>query len=798
MAIENRQDSQIRISAVDLTQQAFRSVTTGLSKLDSSVAAVGLRFGALGAGLGVASLGLFGTASINAVAALDDLSESTGLTVEFLSQLERVAIVGGHSLDSVAGSASKFAKNIGEAKTGNTEIAKTFEAFGISIDDLKSRNLDSLFLEVATKVATAEDNTTALALATKLLGRSAAEQLPFLKDLAEQGLGAVRVTTEQAAAAEKLQKEFGKMKVSATDLGVSIGNFLVPALTNLVQTFNDARKAGGLFEGVMAALGGGVTQTSERLQAIGKELDELRQKEKEAGSAISFSPLVTAAKQGARAIRQARIKELEAEQRGLNAILAARQRDVPELTEPPKAIDASGLDDTAKKAAEALAKLEEQRAKREIDDAKQLASDRLRILEVFYNDGLVAETTYWDTREAIQSEALAKQVQATALEIKLREEAVGKTKPGTAERHKAVSELEDAQERLNKSQEEFSRFVVDNNLSAAKSTREYADAVRELDAQLADIEGRTGDAIAIRQEARNRTLRARLSNDPDAASKLKAVEAGQVAQARFNDTREKGTDITARLALEEERIQNTLRTGSISELEAMRRTSAARQEAARSLNSVADALDKAGKDSGIKNLQLQAEQFRVEVEKLEGSSDLLKERFDQIGETALGDFLAEAVEDIDNVGKAFERLAKTILTETNRLASQEISKKILGAVGFEGAGGFGSIMSKIFGGGGGGAPATAGTSITDLFGLAFAADGAHASSGDPFIVGEKGPELFVPKTGGMIMPNGSFGGRGSSTVINNFYVQGNIDNRTQQQMAKQAGRSIDYSMDRNN
>jgi hypothetical protein len=44
-------------------------------------------------------------------------------------------------------------------------------------------------------------------------------------------------------------------------------------------------------------------------------------------------------------------------------------------------------------------------------------------------------------------------------------------------------------------------------------------------------------------------------------------------------------------------------------------------------------------------------------------------------------------------------------------------------------------------------------------GLAFASAGASASPGDPFIVGEKGPELFVPGASGRIVPNNQLGGR---------------------------------------
>lgn len=65
-----------------------------------------------------------------------------------------------------------------------------------------------------------------------------------------------------------------------------------------------------------------------------------------------------------------------------------------------------------------------------------------------------------------------------------------------------------------------------------------------------------------------------------------------------------------------------------------------------------------------------------------------------------------------------------------------------GLGGSSGGGGFGSILGSIFGGGGGGG----------LFG-GFFADGGQPPLGKVSVVGEQGPELFVPHTSGTIIPN---------------------------------------------
>jgi hypothetical protein len=48
--------------------------------------------------------------------------------------------------------------------------------------------------------------------------------------------------------------------------------------------------------------------------------------------------------------------------------------------------------------------------------------------------------------------------------------------------------------------------------------------------------------------------------------------------------------------------------------------------------------------------------------------------------------------------------------------------------------------------------------------LGYKANGGPAKSGNPYIVGERGPELFVPRSNGRVVPNGRFGGGGGGDV----------------------------------
>ena len=56
-----------------------------------------------------------------------------------------------------------------------------------------------------------------------------------------------------------------------------------------------------------------------------------------------------------------------------------------------------------------------------------------------------------------------------------------------------------------------------------------------------------------------------------------------------------------------------------------------------------------------------------------------------------------------------------------------------------------------------------GTKIGGFLGFA---NGGRPPVGKPSVVGEKGPELFVPSTAGTIIPNDAIGGNTNNIVVN--------------------------------
>lgn len=134
------------------------------------------------------------------------------------------------------------------------------------------------------------------------------------------------------------------------------------------------------------------------------------------------------------------------------------------------------------------------------------------------------------------------------------------------------------------------------------------------------------------------------------------------------------------------------------------------------------------------------------------------------------------------IGEAYINMAAKIIAEQiAMIINERVLAAFRGATG-TGGGGLGSIFGSLFGsGGGGGFGVPVLTSGLDFSG-AFA-DGGRPPVGKASLVGERGPELFVPNRSGTIIPNDQLGGSSNTVTVNvdakGTEVSGNSDQSRQ-------------------
>lgn len=279
MAFGLRDLAQVAITAVDQTSPAFDSLKRNIADLRGGIGSLQGMLAGLGVGVSAGGFALMIKGAIDAQAALDDLSDSTALTVETLSSLQQTARIGGHSFDTVTATAQKFAKSVAEAAGGNKELLRSFDALGISQERLRTGKFDDLYTEFATKIANAENKTYAIAYATDLAGKSAANALPFFKDLAESGLEQARVSTAQAEAADRLQKQIGRMGNAFDGIKNQIAADVVPAFSAWLEKLNETYRVTGSLVSALNAMGN-IGQFGdnavEQIENIDRALEKLK------------------------------------------------------------------------------------------------------------------------------------------------------------------------------------------------------------------------------------------------------------------------------------------------------------------------------------------------------------------------------------------------------------------------------------------------------------------------------------------------------------------------------------------
>ena len=116
-----------------------------------------------------------------------------------------------------------------------------------------------------------------------------------------------------------------------------------------------------------------------------------------------------------------------------------------------------------------------------------------------------------------------------------------------------------------------------------------------------------------------------------------------------------------------------------------------------------------------------------------------------------------------------------------------------GGAGSGGLGGFAGMLGSFLGSGsvnaaggfaGAGFGSGAGFGNMDLGG--FFAAGGDPPVGKASVVGERGPELFVPKSAGTIVPNGAMGGNQSISVVQNLSIGAGVSPSQLAQAMRQA------------
>lgn len=250
--------SENQLKRFNAEQRRIKAALSPLGQFSAKMKDVGTKLTAAGNAMrGVSMAGAAVTASIGALAVksgkaadnLNTLSKVTGIGTDKLQMYNLAAEQVDVSVDSIAKSQKILKKNMLAASEGGSQ-AEVFKKLGINVKDANGnlRDADEVFQETIEKLGSMKNETERDALAMKLMGKSAADLNPLIKDggeaykrvakmMNDYGLKVVdKKTLDQA---NQFNDRISDIKTIAgaafQSIGAQLAAYLAPALQKVVE-----------------------------------------------------------------------------------------------------------------------------------------------------------------------------------------------------------------------------------------------------------------------------------------------------------------------------------------------------------------------------------------------------------------------------------------------------------------------------------------------------------------------------------------------------------------------------------
>lgn len=146
------------------------------------------------------------------IAGYQNLAEKIGDTAEAVASIKPAADVSGVALDSVAAASIKLTAALSKTDDEGKNAGAALRALGIDFNQFKALSPVDQLEAVSKAMEGFADGSEKTAIAVALFGKSGAELIPFLNDLASGSERQVRLTNEQIKAADQYSKAQARLR----------------------------------------------------------------------------------------------------------------------------------------------------------------------------------------------------------------------------------------------------------------------------------------------------------------------------------------------------------------------------------------------------------------------------------------------------------------------------------------------------------------------------------------------------------------------------------------------------------
>lgn len=786
-----------------------RSIGSGIAQQAAGFAAAFLSIDA-----GVQAIGN----AITQADRLDELSAKLQISTEVLSGWAYAAKLSGTDLETLDKSLGKLSKTMASALDPKSASANLFKALGVDVVDAqgKLRNVEQVLPEIADKFAAMENQTLKSALAMDIFGKSGTELLEFLSrgstgidKLVEDArtLGII-ITPEQGEAAARFNDKLDMLGGAVTGIATRLSADLLPRLEALVDKALAFARDGDKMAEVSRGIGNAFDFIAGTAKVFGSALDAVGNKVE------GISEMLYGLNVAARGVFSLDWNKLS------GGLSVAREGIMRQLAGPTAAAKAPDVP---------------------INFAKP---------------GGAAPAGFF----AMSDREVAARAQTKELERRLQAAlATGGgggagSKSGKSDAEKQAERTEKAIREMTRAQrdwqteldgtgnpilEEYARRLDEINSRAERLTAEGMDPakVKDFTASMTELAEKLKAKDVSEYQAEFAATTAAMAGKLDGS--LTPALAAYIEQERDLDRLLKNKSIDTDLyadrlaALQDQRNDDAaqLQRDAMFEIELLGKTREEQEllNAARRLGADADTDRARAAIDALEAYQRQRSQVDDQIEAMDALRDSAR---------GFVHDLRDGKNPIDAIEDAVDRLADKLFD----LAAENIVEKLFGQNGSTSGGAAGGWLSNLFGGffggdkgggssggwlesllgkssGGGGwlsslfgggksaAPSSAfgsmfGNNTSWLFGGAFAG-GGQTMPDRAYLVGENGPEMFVPRTAGAVLPadmtrTALRGGRGQTiNSTTNQYFNGLPGRQTMDQADTERGLAMRRQMARN-
>ena len=185
--------TNIKITATDKTQQAFKSVNTNIGKMSKGVNALKGAFGALAGALAVKAFANFALQQLKMADTIGKMATKLQISTTALQTFRFAGEQSGETMETMDNNLIKFAKQLGEAQVGIGLAKRELETLGIELRNSNGefKSHEEILNEVADAFRNMNDPARKMSSAMALFGRSGHVMVNMLSDGSE-GLANLR------------------------------------------------------------------------------------------------------------------------------------------------------------------------------------------------------------------------------------------------------------------------------------------------------------------------------------------------------------------------------------------------------------------------------------------------------------------------------------------------------------------------------------------------------------------------------------------------------------------------------